>query len=62
MTNSSKTHPSAADVRKHYQAQGHDVQIDRKGHVEFRRDGETMWLEGRWVSEYRFIDGHVVLV
>lgn len=44
---------TAAEVRKLYKDQGHMVRIDREGHVEFKRDGEGPWLEGRWVSEYR---------
>jgi hypothetical protein len=54
--------PTASDVRKLYEDQGCEVRIDREGHVEFRREGETIWLEGRWVSEYRFIHGQVALV
>lgn len=54
--------PNTNDVRKHYKRQGYKVRINREGHVEFRREGETMWLDGRYVSEYRFIDGNVVLV
>lgn len=44
---------TAAEVRKSYKDQGHTVRIDREGHVEFKRDGDGPWLEGRWVSEYR---------
>lgn len=44
---------TAAEVRNLYKSQGHTVRIDREGHVEFKRDGEGPWLEGRWVSEYR---------
>ncbi|HCJ70679.1 hypothetical protein [Agrobacterium pusense] len=44
---------TAAEVRKLYKDQGHTVRIDREGRVEFKRDGEGSWLEGRWVSEYR---------
>ncbi|HVI92335.1 MAG TPA: hypothetical protein VM659_28860 [Dongiaceae bacterium] len=48
-------------VRLHYENDGKEVRIDAEGHVEFREpDGE--WLEGRWVSEYRLVDGDVVLV
>lgn len=60
--NRSKSRPNTNDVRKHYKRQGYKVRINREGHVEFRREGETMWLEGRYVSEYRFIDGNVMLV
>jgi hypothetical protein len=44
---------TATEVRKSYKDAGHTVRIDREGHVEFKRDGEGPWLEGRWVSEYR---------
>lgn len=47
---------TVAEVRKHYKDQGHTVRIDREGHVEFKRNGDGSWLEGRWVSEYRFDD------
>lgn len=47
---------TAAEVRKSYKDQGHTVRIDREGHVEFKRDGDGPWLEGRWVSEYRVSD------
>jgi len=43
---------TAAEVRKSYKDQGHTIRIDREGHVEFQRDGQGPWLEGRWVSEY----------
>lgn len=44
---------TAAEVRKSLKADGHTVRIDAEGHVEFKRNGEGPWLEGRWVSEYR---------
>lgn len=47
-------------VRKDYEDRGFIVRIDSEGHVEFSEDGND-WLEGRWVSEYRIIDGQVVL-
>jgi hypothetical protein len=40
------------DVRKHFVATGHEVMIDRYGHVFFRKEGDAHWLEGRWVDEY----------
>ena len=40
-------------VRDSYKASGYDVRISRDGHVTFRKDGDSMWLEGRWVEEYR---------
>ena len=42
-----------AEVRKSYKEAGHTVRIDREGHIEFKRNGEGHWLEGRWVSEYQ---------
>lgn len=47
---------TTAEVRKSYKDAGHTVRISRDGHVEFRRDGQGPWLEGRWVSEYRTCD------
>jgi len=58
MTNSIAT---AAQVRKHYKDQGYDVKISNDGHLDYRKDGGA-WLEGRWVSEYRVVDGEIVLV
>ena len=53
-------------VRKHYKDLGYNVRIHKdNGHVEYRQDfgsgnyGE--WLEGRYVDEYRIIDGQIVL-
>ncbi len=52
-------------VRDHYERQGYEVAFrgdqgaaDR--HIEFRKD-DGEWHEGRWLSEYRVIDGQVVL-
>lgn len=53
MTNRTAT---AAEVRNSYKDAGHTVRISREGHVEFKRDGDGEWLEGRWVSEYRVDD------
>lgn len=58
MSNSTAT---AAQVRKHYKDQGYAVKISLEGRVEYRKDGGA-WLEGRWVSEYRVVDGEIVLV
>lgn len=52
---------TAAEVRAHYKARGYQVRITREGHVTFRNVGEA-WLEGRWVEEYRVVDGSVVLI
>jgi hypothetical protein len=50
-------------IRDHYKAQGFEVRINRaNGFVSYRvplRD--ALWLCGRYVSEYRLIDGNVVL-
>lgn len=43
---------TTSEVRNLYKSQGDTVRIDREGRVEFKRDGEGPWLEGRWVSEY----------
>jgi hypothetical protein len=60
------TKATANQVRKSYKDQGYDVRIrDDNGHVEIREDfgsgnyGE--WLEGRYIDEYRVIDGQIVL-
>lgn len=47
---------TAAEVRKFHQDRGRDVRISRDGRVTFRDEGETMWLEGRWVEEYKADD------
>ncbi|WP_315833874.1 hypothetical protein [Bradyrhizobium prioriisuperbiae] len=52
---------TARDVREHYTAQGYEVRIGDDGHIEFRLDGGE-WREGRYLSEYRMVDGQVVLV
>lgn len=44
---------TVAEVRNSYKDAGHTVRIDREGHVEFKRNGEGPWLEGRWVEEYK---------
>lgn len=50
------------EIRTHYTDQGYEVKIDRDGHVTYRENADDPWLEGRWVSEYRVIDGQVVLL
>ena len=57
------TKATQAEVRKHYEDQDLEVRIDdvASGHVLFRKPGERLWNEGRWVSEYRVVDGQVVL-
>jgi len=52
--------PTSKQVRAHYASQGFDVRISRDGHIVFRRAGEA-WREGRWLDEYRLVDGQVVL-
>jgi hypothetical protein len=51
---------TAKQIRKYYTDQGYQVRIDAEDHIFFRRTGRE-WQEGRWVSEYRVIDGQVVL-
>ena len=59
-TGSSKK-ATAAEVRSHYKAQGYEVRISRDdGRVIYRKPGEA-WLEGRYVEEYRIIDGTLML-
>ena len=48
-------------VREHYKSAGHTVRISREGRVEFKRNGDGPWLEGRWVNEYRVEEGRVWL-
>lgn len=43
---------TAAEVRKFYKDEDHTVRISRDGHVNFKRNGDGPWLEGRWVSDY----------
>lgn len=53
---------TAKQVREHYKAQGLQVSIQKDGHVSYRVPfGDALWREGRYVSEYRIIDGQVVL-
>jgi hypothetical protein len=49
-----------AKVRAHYKALGYEVRITRDGHVTYRKDNGE-WREGRFVSEYREIEGQIVL-
>lgn len=59
MTNRTAT---TTEVRAALKAEGHIVRISREGHVEFKRGGDGVWLDGRWVSEYRVTeDGRVHL-
>lgn len=54
--------PATVDqIRAHYTEQGYEVKITEDGHVTYRKDSGGKWLEGRWVSEYRLVDGSVVL-
>lgn len=56
--------PTASMVRRYYQSNGYEVRIDKRGHVEYR-PADTAdsgpWLEGRWLSEYRIVEGMIVL-
>lgn len=58
---------TAAQVRAHYKAEGYEVRIGRDGRVRYRPDPDyhpgcaSEWLEGRFVSEYRIVDGNVWL-
>ena len=44
---------TTAEVRKFHKEQGREVRISRDGRVEYRDEGDAMWLEGRWVEEYK---------
>lgn len=44
---------TVAEARKFHKSQGREVRISRDGRVEYREEGSTMWLEGRWVEEYK---------
>ena len=55
------TKATTEQVRKSYEDRGFIVRIDEEDHVEFREASDLPWAEGRWVSEYRIIDGNVVL-
>lgn len=53
---------TAKQVREHYKSKGYQVSIQKDGHVSYRVPLEdALWKEGRYVSEYRIIDGEVVL-
>jgi Tfp pilus assembly protein FimT len=53
---------TAPEVRKYYKDQGCLVRITVDGRVSFcDKDDDQHWLDGRWVSEYRVIDGQVHL-
>lgn len=30
------------------------LKIDKKGHVEYKHESDEIWLEGRWLKEYKF--------
>ena len=61
-THATKTTPTHAEVRMAHKAVGNEVKISRDGHVTYRPEGTTMWLEGRWVEEYNRHDGGEVAV
>jgi hypothetical protein len=51
-------------IRNHYADQGYAVRVANDGRVTYRKLAATgdmgPWLDGRWQSEYRVIDGQVV--
>jgi len=56
------TKATAEQVRAHYLALGFEVRISKDDeHVTFRKKYGEPWREGRYVSDYRIIDGEVVL-
>lgn len=42
------------EVRDYFRGRGDTVRVTREGRVTFKRYGDGPWLEGRWVSEYKF--------
>lgn len=62
------TPATAKQVREYYGSMGHEVRINGGGRVTHRPDPDRhpgasgAWLEGRWLSDYRVIDGTVHLV
>lgn len=56
------TQATAEQVRKYYKDQGLVVRISKDdGHVTYRYPDAINWSEGRYVSEYRIIDGRAIL-
>lgn len=56
------TKATEKQIRDHYRAQGYEVHIQKDGHVSFRYPAaDALWKEGRYVSEYVIVNGHVVL-
>lgn len=53
---------TATEVRAYYKQDCHAVRISRDGHIEFKRNGDDPWLEGRWVSEYAVDPEHGVFI
>jgi len=53
---------TAKNVRAAHNAAGNDVKITRDGHVTYRAEGDTMWMDGRWVEEYRCDDAGIVFL
>ena len=58
--------PSAArratrqEVRNYFKFQDCEVKISTDNHVTYRKPNEPNWREGRYLSEYWFVDGLVV--
>ena len=53
--------PTRTQLRRYYLDQGYEVRIDIKGHVTFKLPDDVYWLDGRFITEYRNIDGYIVL-
>jgi hypothetical protein len=57
-----------AEVRAYLKAEGYEVRISRDGHVTYRKDrdkspgAQPIWLEGRWLNDYRYYDGEGVVM
>ena len=47
------TNATQKQIRDHYKARNCEVRISRDGQVAYRAEGEKVWLDGRWVEEYR---------
>ena len=54
--------PTATEVRAAHKDAGNEVKISRDGRVQFRAEGDTAWLEGRWVEEYQRDDAGNVII
>jgi len=58
------TKATAQEIRKHFNKMAYEVKISQTtGQVQYRRGGtgdNAKWIDGRYVDEYRVIDGDVI--